>query len=354
MKKQSRFLRKVLRPFAQPVFAIALSLLVGAIVIAVANENPLEIYRIMFRGAFGSQYYLLTTLNRATPIIICGLGASIAWSSNLMGIGGEGQMIMGGFTCAIVAYYMPGSPALKIAAAVLASVMVGGLYSALSAWLLEKFEMSLAISTLMLNYVAHFFTMHFVSNVFLNTVGDRKLIQTELLDKSLYIPKIFEGYTLHYGFVVAIALVFFIWWMNRNTVFGYETKMTGYNINFCNYGGVQGRKIMYAVLFTSGAICALAGVGEVLGNQYRYIHNSYVSTSYAWVGLNAALISNYNPIGVLITSVILSGIQTGGASIARNTSIPIEISQVIQGCVTLFISAKIVINLNKGRKKVSK
>lgn len=345
---------KYLHPFAQPSLAILLSLLVGAVVIAIANENPLEIYRIMFRGAFGSQYYLLTTLNRATPIIICGLGAAIAWSSNLMGIGGEGQMIMGGFTCAIVAYYLPGPPALKILTAVVTSLLVGGLYSALSAWLLEKFEMSLAISTLMLNYVAHYFTMHFVSNVFLNTVGDRKLIQTELLDPSVYIPKIFEGYTLHYGFVITLALVILMWWMNRSTVFGYETRMTGYNINFCNYGGVRGRKIMYAVLFLSGAICALAGVGEVLGNQYRYIHNSYVSTSYAWIGLNAALISNYNPLGVLLTSIILAGIQTGGASIARSTSIPIEISQVIQGCVTLFISAKIIINLSKNRKKVSK
>lgn len=349
MKKISKFLR----PFGQPALAIFFSLLVGAVVIAIANENPLKIYGIMLRGAFGNQYYLLTTLNRATPILICGLAASIAWSSNLMGIGGEGQMIMGGFTCAIVAYYTPGPVFIKIIAAVLASLMVGGLYSALSAWLLEKFEMSLAISTLMLNYVAHYFTMHFVSNVFLNTVGDRKLIQTELLDPSLYIPKIFEGYTLHYGFLIALALVFFMWWMNRNTVFGYETKMTGYNIHFSNYGGVPGRKTMYAVLFISGAISALAGVGEVLGNQYRYIHNSYVSTSYAWVGLNAALISNYNPLGVLLTSIILSGIQTGGASIARSTSIPIEISSVIQGCVTLFISAKIVIKWNR-RKKQSK
>ncbi|MDY5731226.1 MAG: ABC transporter permease [Eubacteriales bacterium] len=343
--------KKIRNAILQPFLAIFFSLLVGAIVILIAGENPLRIYGIMLKGAFGSQYYLFTTLNRATPIIICGLGAAIAWSSNLMGIGGEGQMITGGFVCAIVAFYLPAPPVVKIIVAVVCAVLAGGLYSALSAWLLEKFEMSLAISTLMLNYVAHFVTMHFVSNRFLNTVGDRKLIQTEQLDKALRIPKIFAGYSLHWGFVVAVILVFVVWWVRKRTVFGYETKMTGYNIHFCNYGGVNGRFIMYAVLFISGAICALAGVGEVLGNQYRYIHNSYVSTSFAWVGLNAALISAYNPIGVLFTSIILAGIQTGGASIARSTSIPIEISQVIQGCVTLFISAKIVIRFAKHRKK---
>ena len=344
-------IKKLFKPFIQPLFAITISLFFGAIVIAIAGENPLEIYKIMLKGAFGNQYYLLTTLNRATPIIICGLGAALAWSSNYMGIGGEGQMIWGGFICAISAIYIPGPMWLKFLLAIIISAVFGGLYSALSAWLLDKFEMSLAISTLMLNYVAQYVTMHYVANKFLNSEGDRKMVQTNLIPEGLRLPKIFEGYPLHYGFIFAVALVFVMWFVNNKTTFGYETKMTGFNIDFCNYGGVNGKKVMYLVLFISGAICALAGASEVLGNQFRYIHNSYVSTSYAWVGLNAALISNYNPIGVLITSIILAGIQTGGAAIARSTSIPIEISQVIQGCVTLFISAKIIINFAKNRKK---
>ena len=53
----------------------------------------------------------------------------------------------------------------------------------------------------------------------------------------------------------------------------------------------------------------------------------------------------------MVTSIILAGIQTGGAAIARSTSIPIEISSVIQGCVTLFISAKIVIKFAKFKKQ---
>ncbi|MEG2192740.1 MAG: ABC transporter permease [Oscillospiraceae bacterium] len=342
---------KLLKPLAQPAFAILISLFFGGIVIAIAGENPFEIYKIMLNGAFGNQYYWLTTLNRATPIIICGLGAALAWSSNYMGIGGEGQMIWGGFICSVTCLYTPGPWWVKALVALVCSVVVGGLYSAFSAWLLDKFEMSLAISTLMLNYLAQYVTMHYVANVFLDKTGDKKMVQTQMIDQALRLPKVIEGYPLHWGFIAAVALVGIMWFVSNKTTFGYETKMTGFNIDFCNYGGVKGKKIMYLVLFLSGAICALAGVSEVMGSQYRYIHNSYVSTSYAWVGLNAALISNYNPVGVLITSIILAGIQTGGAAIARGTSIPIEISSVIQGCVTLFISAKIVINFSKKHKK---
>ncbi len=159
--------------------------------------------------------------------------------------------------------------------------------------------------------------------------------------------QLFEGYSLHLGFLIAIALVFAIWFLLNRTTFGYESRMSGFNINFCDYGGISSRKVMYGMLLLSGAISALAGTSEVLGVQYRYVHNNYVSASYAWVGLNAALISGYNPIGVFITSIILAGIQTGGAAIARSTTVPLEISSIIQGCITLFISARIVLGARR-------
>ncbi|MEM1486032.1 ABC transporter permease [Oscillospiraceae bacterium PP1C4] len=339
-----------LRPLYQPVFAILLALLVGAVIILINGENPFEIYGVMIKGSFGSLYYTLTTLNRATPIIICGLGAAIAWSSNYMGIGGEGQMIWGGFICSILALHTPGPTWLKMIVAVVGALIFGGLYSMLSAWLLDKFKMSLAISTLMLNYIAQYVTLHFVTNVFLDESGDKKVMQTSMLDETLRFPRLVEGYSLHIGFLFAVIMVAVMWFVVNKTTFGYESKMTGYNIDFCNYGGIGSKKIMYGVLFLSGVICAFAGASEVLGVQYRYVHNTYVSGSFAWVGLNAALISNYNPIGVLVTSIILAGIQTGGAAIARSTPIPMEISSVIQGCITLFISAKIVINFVKSKK----
>lgn len=344
---------RIFAPLAQPAMAIGFALVAGALVMLATGENPITAYAAMFKGAFGGLYYILTTLNRATPIIICGLGAAIAWSSNYMGIGGEGQMIMGGFVCAIVALNMPGPLWLRFVVALAAALAAGGLYSLLSAWLLDKFKMSLAISTLMFNYTARFVTMHFVANVFQDTVSDSKLTQTFQLEEGLRLPRLVEGYSLHLGFLVAVLLVIGVWWMMNRTAFGYESRMTGYNINFCNYGGIQSKKIMYGILTLSGVICALAGAGEVLGVQYRYVHNTYVSASFAWVGLNAALISGYNPIGILITSIVLAGIQTGGAAIARSTSVPLEISAIIQGFITLFISAKIVIQFRRPRPRAA-
>lgn len=345
-KKLGRFLA----PLKQPLIAIFCALVVGALAMLLTGENPLTVYAAMFKGAFGGKYYILTTLTRATPIIITGLGAAIAWSSNYMGIGGEGQMIVGGFVCAVVALNMPGPSWLRLVCAVLAALITGGLYSLLSAWLLDKFKMSLAISTLMFNYAAQYVTMHFVANRFLDTSGDAKLVQTNMLPEDMRLSKLFEGFSLHWGFIIAVVLVIAIWFLMNRTSFGYESRMSGFNIDFCNYGGISSKKVMYGMLGLSGVICALAGVSEVLGTQYRYVHNTYVSASFAWIGLNAALISDYNPIGILLTSVILAGISTGGAAIARSTNVPLEISSIIQGCITLFISAKIVIQWRRRKK----
>ncbi len=349
-----RKIRQLLTPLAQPGLAIGFALMVGALAILVTGENPLNVYAAMLKGAFGNKYYVQTTLTRATPIIICGLGAAIAWSSNYMGIGGEGQMIVGGFTTAIVALYAPGPLWFRLVLSIIMALLAGGLLSLLSAWLLDKFRMSLAISTLMFNYTAQYVTMHFVANVFQDTTGDAKLTQTLRIAEGLQFPRLFDGYSLHVGFLIAIGLVAAIWFLLNRTTFGYESRMSGFNSNFCDYGGISSRKVMYGMLVLSGAICALAGTSEVLGVQYRYVHNNYVSASYAWVGLNAALISGYNPIGVLLTSIILAGIQTGGAAIARSTTVPLEISSIIQGCITLFISARIVLGSRRRNSVAAK
>lgn len=349
-KNFQRTLRSAAKTIAQPTIAIFFALAAGAVAILLTGNSPISIYRAMLKGAFGGQYYLFATLARATPVLICGLGAAIAWASNYMGIGGEGQMILGGFVSAIVGLYAPGPVWVRWTLAFATAIAAGGVYSALSAWLLDRFKMSLAISTLMMNYIAQYVMLHYTQNHFLDLSTDGKMVQTEMLPLEMRLPIIIKNYNLHAGFFLAILLVFAIWFLMYRTTFGFESRMSGFNIRFCEYGGVDSKKIMYRTLLLSGMICGFAGMIEVFGVQYRYVNGIFVSASYAWVGLNAALISGYNPIGILFTSIILAGIQTGGSLIARSTNVPIEISAIIQGCITLFISARFLLKFRVPRR----
>ncbi|QVK20713.1 ABC transporter permease [Mycoplasmatota bacterium] len=340
---------KYLKPLEQPIVAISFALVIGAIAMLLAKSNPLVVYGYMLKGAFGSKFYLSTTLAKATPIILAGLGASIAWRSNCFGIGGEGQMIVGAFVAAIIAIYLPAPMWIKFVSSIVGGVVAGGGYSLISAYLFDKFQMSLSISTLMMNYAGRFIVLYFIVNFFLDTSSTGgKLQQTYKIPEEIRFPRLNEDYALTIGFFIAVAVVILVWFLMNKTKYGYESKMVGYNLEFCRFGGIKAKKIMYLSLFISGVLSAFAGVSEVYGTYFRYVSGSLVSGRSAWIGLNAALISAYNPIGVLVSSIILAGIQTGGSAISRFTTVPLEISQILQGCITLFISAKIVI---KWRRK---
>jgi simple sugar transport system permease protein len=333
--------------------AIGFAFIVGGIVILLSGSNPFEVYGIMFRGAFSSQFYLSATLAKATPIILTGLGASVAWRANCFAIGGEGQMIFGALTAALIAIYLPGPFWIRMIVSMIGGVVIGGGMSLLSAYLFDKLQMSLSISTLMMNYSSKFLAMGLVVMFFLDTSSTGGMLkQTKQIPEEMRFSRINAEYALTIGFIIAVIIVILVWFLLNKTKYGYESKMTGFNPEFARFGGINAKRIMYTSLFISGVLSAYAGVSEVYGTYFRYVSGSLVSGSTAWIGLNAALISAYNPIGVLISSIILASIQTGGTAISRFTDVPLEISQILQGCITLFISAKIIIKWRKKKKAI--
>ena len=130
-------------------------------------------------------------------------------------------------------------------------------------------------------------------------------------------------------------------------MFGYESKMGGFNPSFALYGGTKQVKVMLITMALAGAIASMAGSAEVFGLKYRYADGMLSSTSYAWTGLQAALIAGLDPVGMFFVSIFLSGLQIGGSAIQRSLGIPLEIATIIQCCITLFVSVKIVIRFKK-------
>ncbi len=335
----------------QPVIATLLGLLVGAVFILASNENPVAIYINMFQKSFFSPYYLTQTLTRATPIIICGIATAAAWRAGYINIGVEGQMITGAFTATIVALHAPLPGFLLLPLSIVAGMAAGGLYAALVAVLNMKFNSSIVICTLMLNYVANYVASYLVSYPFRDTAGDGLSLMTKTIPESTHFIQFSDSNTLNFGIVIAAIVVVLFYFMERKTVFGYESKMTGLNPNFAKYGGVFERRVMLKTLALSGAIAALAGMCEIFGYKYRYTDNMFTSASYAWTGLMAALIADLHPVGILFSSIFLSGLQVGGQAIQRSSSIPLQMATVIQSSITLFVSAKLGFRFLKKRKQ---
>ena len=335
----------------QPLTAVLIGLLTGAVAISIVGASVIETYKVMWDGAFGNFYFITATLARATPIIFIGLGLAIAFRAGVFNMGAEGQMVLGAVSAALAALYVPGPGIIKILVALAAGFLAGGLWSLLAGWMETRFKVQLLISTLLLNYVAVLFAGYLVSHPFQDKSGSAALAQTTMLNQAAWLPKLFPGMSVNLGFVIAIVFAIILFIILRFTSAGYEVRMLGYNPFFAEYGGINKIKVLLYSMFASGGIAGLAGTVEVLGSQYRYVEGSLTVPGYAWTGLMAALLANSNPLGTAVAAILLAALQTGAMGMERNTEVPLEIASVIQGVLILFVTAKITINWWKVKKK---
>src|SRR5699024_7270597 len=229
--------------------------------------------------------------------------------------------------------------------------MAGALYAMTAAILNIKYGVSIIICTLMSNYIAEHITSYFVTYPFKDQSGSSLAIQTAKLDPAMRFMRFGTRSTFNIGFLIAILAVVLFIFMIKKTIFGYESKMTGLNPSFAQYGGVKQKSVMLRTMALSGAVAAMAAVVEIYGLNFRYTDAMFTSTGYAWTGLMSALIANLNPIGMFFSSIFLAGLQVGGQSIQRSSNVPLQTATVIQACITLFVSVKLTISFVRRSRK---
>lgn len=333
-------LATVWRTTQAPLLAVLAALVIGAVLMLITGHNPLRAYAALVSGALGGQNFanLASTLTRAAPIVGMGLAAAVAFRAGFFNLGGEGQLVLGALTASLVAIYVPLPTLLLLPLVVLAAMCVGGLLALLPTWAQFRFGVPLLISTLLLNYPARFFASYVIVSWVRDVMSG--MAQTRRIPADLELPLLMRGTQLHAGvFLILIGVLLAAWIISR-TVAGYELRMTGLNPTFARYGGVRLERLGYRVMFASGAIAGLVGAVEVLGVNYRFIDDALVSPQYAWVGLMAALLANSSPLGVLLTGLFFSALQTGGFGMERATEVPRELARILQAVIILLVAAR--------------
>lgn len=341
--------RAVWQSIQGPLIAIGGAMLIGAVLMLLAGHNPFEAYWAMLLGAVAGPNLanLASTLARAAPIVGMGIAAAIAFRAGFANLGGEGQMVLGALTAALVGLYVPLPPLLLIPLVLAAAMGVGGLWALIPAWAQFRVGVPLLISTLLLNYPASYFASYMVSHVVRDVPSG--MTQTYMLPDDVHLMKLAPGTQLHVGVFITLGVVLLAWFVIGRTVVGYRLRMLGLNAQFARYGGVNMNRLGYGVMFTSGAVAGLVGAIEVLGVNYRFIDGALVSPQYAWVGLMSALLVNSSPLGVLLAGLFFSAVQTGGFGMERATEVPRELARVLQALIILLIAAQSSFNFGRTR-----
>ena len=148
---------------AVPCAGFVIALLLIAILLAAGGSNPLSTYQSMVSAAFTSSGGFSATLINATPLVLTGLCATVAFRLGIYNIGGEGQLYMGamGATAAGLALgHMPGF--VIILGMALAGAAAGAAWALIPALLRAYLDTNEIMTSLMLNYVAGLFITYLI------------------------------------------------------------------------------------------------------------------------------------------------------------------------------------------------
>ena len=325
-----------------PLVAVGIAFVLGAVAILIAGGAPLIAYRELVIGAMGSVTNLAATLARSVPIVTAGIGMAFAFRAGFFNIGGEGQMIMGAIAAAVVGIAFRDLPApLLLPMAVGAGCLAGALWAALSGWWQAWYGVPILITSLLLNFVAALFGAYLTSYPLRVVGASSGVAATPMVAEAIQLPPLLDGTRLHAGVLAMVVIALGVAWFQRRTVLGYSMRMTGHNPHFAEYGGIDLRRTTLQTMMISGAICGLAGVLLVLGIHFRYVDTSITAPGYAWTGFTAALLAASHPIYTVFSGIFLAGLEVGATGMERNTMVPLQLVDVVQGIVILMVGTRV-------------
>lgn len=327
-------------PLLTTLGAVVLAFVIGAIILVSIGAKPLYIYSHFFKGAFGSFGSFSDVLVKASPLILIGLGCSLAFRMKLWNIGAEGQLFMGAFMASLVPLVplVPMDTTPKVFVLLLMAVlgMVGGaLYGFIPGFLKAVLNINEVIITLMLNYIVVFWNNYWIFGKW----SDGGFQMTKTFPKVAWLPrladyasevKVFSGITLHAGVLFGLIAALIVHLILYNSNWGYMINLIGDNPRAARYAGANIAKTTILVFMLSGALAGLAGMVEVSGVVHRL--QERISVSYGFSGVIVAWLAKLNPWAVIVVSILF-----GALIVASREIQPSGIAFLLQGIILFLV-----------------
>jgi ABC-type uncharacterized transport system permease subunit len=316
--------------------SVLLGLAAAALFLLSAGANPLTAFGELWSGSFGSLHAFWGTLVKAIPLMLCGLGLSLAFRMNLWNIGAEGQLYCGAAAAAWFALAFPDAPAIvALPSMVLAAMAAGGLWALVAGALKAYLEVNEIIVTLMLNYIAILGVEFLVYGPWKDPLTFGFPV-TAVFGPGAELPVLFGG-KVHLGLAFALAAALILRFAYRRTRIGFELAVIGANPRAARYAGMDIRRTVMTVMFSSGALAGLAGMSEVAGLHHRL--QPGFSPGYGYTAIIVAWLGNLHPLAIPVVAVLFGGLLTGGDLIQITMRLPLSLINVIQGLILFFILA---------------
>ncbi len=324
-----------------PVGAVAVALILCAALILWTGQDPFTAYGLLFKGALGSRFAITETLTRATPMILTGLAAAVAFRAKLWNIGGEGQFYMGALAATWLGAGAVVLPSwLMVPFLVVAGALAGGLLLLIPALLRNKLKVDEVVTTLLLNFIVLLFVNYLLEGPLKDPMSMGWPQAAPIIDQGL-LPQILTKSRVHLGLILALASAIIVWAVMRFTVWGYEIRAVGYNAAAAAFSGVKINRTIVMTALISGGLAGIAGVSEVAGTK-GYLTLD-LSPGFGYAGIAVAMLAALHPLAVILSALFLASIYVGADSMSRALNVPTYISDVIVGTSVLAVLVSLML-----------
>ncbi|QQS13044.1 MAG: ABC transporter permease [Rhodospirillales bacterium] len=329
-----------LRAFAEAAAPTAIALAVTAPLFALfllaAGANPLEVFGLIWTGAFASWFSLQNTLLRAAPLLLVALCTALPARLGLVIIGGEGAIVLGGLAAAAMGVAMSGAPyvpALVLMA--LAAAITGALLIAFAGWLRHARGVNETISSLLLTYIAVAVFNHLVEGPLRDPASLNKPSTSGIGEHHMIgaIP----GTDVHWGLAIGVVACVAMAVLMRKTTVGFAARMIGGNVRAARMAGLPIGRLVVGICALAGAAGGLAGMIEVAAVHGRA--NASLNAGYGYTGILVAFLARHEPAAVIPVAILFGGINAAGGLLQRRLDLPDATVLVLQGILFLVLLA---------------
>jgi len=357
------------------LLALLVAMAVGAVLIAVADpatrtaaqyffSAPMDTlsaaaqavgggYAALFQGAIynsataskgtlaGVLGPISETLVNATPLILGGLSVGLAFRAGLFNIGGQGQIIIGAIFAGYVGFAWHLPLGLHLIVGIIAGIVGGALWGGIAGFLKARTGAHEVITTIMLNYIAFNFLAFLLGLKGFQRPPYGQAI-SNVVDSNAQLPPLLgNGLRVHGGLFVALLAALGVWWLLSRSTLGFQLRAVGANQFAARTAGMSVERSYTVVMLIAGGLSGLAGVSQILGTNSAITQD--IDAGIGFDAITVALLGRATPGGTVLAGLLFGALRAGGVQMQSSTGIPIDLVQVIQSLIVLFIAAPALI-----------